>query len=70
MLQQLTEAVLSEIANYEDIEVEYDFELMSHPTAPGIALWLIRNPVLYTVHELASVHELVDYLRTAQAQGE
>ena len=70
MLKQLTEAVLSEIADYEDIEVEYDFDLMAHPTAPGIALWIIRNPALYTSHELISLHALVEYLRTTQAQGE
>lgn len=70
MLSQLFEDVLAEIADYEEIEVEYDFALVSHPTAPGVALWIIRNPALYTSHELISLHALVEYLRTTQAQGE
>ena len=70
MLTQLMTAVIDEIKNYEDIEIDYDFDMMASPSSPDVALWLVRNPALYTVHELASVHELVDYLRTAQAQGE
>lgn len=69
MLRDLLCALMREIELDGTIEVEYDFLLMSHPTAPAVALWLIRNPTLYANpnRNLTSVQALVDYLRT---QGE
>lgn len=68
MLKELLDEVMLELKHYPDIEVEYDFSLMAHPTAPEVALWLIRNPALYAYRELDSVGALVEYLRRCQGE--